>query len=206
LSVGAGGRVPLAVLSVGFSTVALFILPPRYFVPGTFAATGVMILSTLLVGGYPRSLKPTPAAVGIGLASAAVLYAVFYGGNQVVGELGALGIGKPNEASIYSLIASPAVPPALRVGALLFDAVGYESFFRGFLLERLRPKLGARAPPAVALFDAALHLATFNLLWVATTFVADLGWGLTYLRAGLPGSLTSHFAWDVAIFLVWPIV
>jgi membrane protease YdiL (CAAX protease family) len=94
----------------------------------------------------------------------------------------------------------------VQAGVLLFDSVGYESFFRGVLQEKMRPRLGAGAAPAVALLDAGLHLATLNPLWVATTFVADLGWGLTYRYGGrLPASVTSHLAWDVAIFLVRPI-
>ena len=58
----------------------------------------------------------------------------------------------------------------------------------------------------MALFDSFLHLATLNPLWVATTFVADLAWGLNYYyRRDLYSNIGSHFLWDLAIFVVRPI-
>ena len=101
----------------------------------------------------------------------------------------------------------PANPITVQLAVLLFDAVGYESFFRGVLQRGLQAKMGVVAAPAIALLDAGLHFATFNPLWVATTFVADLVWGLTYYYGkGLPASLTSHFVWDIAIFVIRPIM
>jgi membrane protease YdiL (CAAX protease family) len=191
---------------VGTSTVSLFLIPRAYFVAGTFVVTSIMLLSTFASGGY-RGIKPPGAReVVLGLISASVLYAVFFFGNEAIRLFPLPGFGTNDQASIYSLIASPSTPLPVQAGVLLFDSVGYESFFRGVLQEKMRPRLGAGAAPAVALLDAGLHLATLNPLWVATTFVADLGWGLTYRYGGrLPASVTSHLAWDVAIFLVRPI-
>ena len=101
----------------------------------------------------------------------------------------------------------PANPITVQLVVLLFDAVGYESFFRSVLQRGLQAKMGVVAAPAIALLDAGLRFATFNPLWVATTFVADLLWGLTYYYGkGLPASLTSHFVWDIAIFVIRPIM
>ncbi len=191
---------------VGAAMVALFLLPARYFVPATFMVTAFMMGTAFWVGGYARVPKPTVAAVVLGLASAGVLYAVFFAGNWAIMTFQFPGIGRSNANAIYALIASPSSPLALQVAVLAFDAVGYESFFRGVLQRKLQPRLGVGAAPAVAALDAALHLATFNPLWVATTFIADLVWGLTYYRANnLTASLTSHFVWDLAIFIVRPI-
>jgi membrane protease YdiL (CAAX protease family) len=110
------------------------------------------------------------------------------------------------EGSIYSLIASPVNPIYLQAGVLLFDAAGYESFFRGVLQDRLQTRMGVVAAPVVALFDAGLHLATLNLVWVGATFVADLVWGLTYYYGkGKQSSFVSHFVWDLAIFIIRPV-
>jgi membrane protease YdiL (CAAX protease family) len=139
--------------------------------------------------------------------SAALLYALFYVGNVAIRTFPVGGLWAGDEASIYSLIVSPSNPLPVQVAVLLFDSLGYESFFRGVLQKRLQSRIGVGAAPTVALLDALLHLATLNPLWVATTFVADLGWGLTfYFGRGLPASLTNHFVWDVAIFLARPIV
>ncbi len=185
--------------------IFLFVVPTGYFVAATFAATTVMMVVACLVGNA-RLSWPAPRHVLIGLASAVMLYFIFYAGNLAITSMGFLGISGSSGASIYALIASPSNPLILQVGVLAFDAAGYESFFRGTLQVRLQPKLGVGAAPAVALIDAGLHVATLNPLWVATTFVADLVWGLTYCYGrGLSASLTSHFLWDLAIFLIRPI-
>jgi membrane protease YdiL (CAAX protease family) len=116
------------------------------------------------------------------------------------------GFGATGETSIYSLISSPSNPLALQVVLLFFDAVGYEFFFRGALQKNLTDRFGLAAAPAVAMFDALLHVATLNFLWVGTTFVADLCWGLTYRYGhGLQANVSSHFLWDLAIFVLRPI-
>lgn len=185
--------------------VGLFLLPRSYFIAGTFAVTGEMVMASYLLGGL-RYRAWAPREVAVGVASAVILYAVFYAGNAGIHYFNLPGVGSAQQTSIYSLIASPSNPLALQLGVLLFDAAGYESYFRGTLQESLRARLGVGAAPAVALLDAGLHLATLNLLWVATTFVADLAWGITYhFGKGAPSSFTSHLVWDVAIFLIRPI-
>ncbi len=191
---------------VGCGLVALFLLPAAFFIPGTLVVTGFMVALAYLAGGFSRLKKPTPGAIAIGVVSALILYTVFYGGNLAITALQIPGLSTSSEGPIYSLIASPANPLALQLGVLAFDAAGYESFFRGVVQERLQQRLGVGAAPVVAALDAALHVATFNPLWVATTFVADLAWGLTYYYGkDLSTNLTSHFVWDVAIFIIRPI-
>jgi len=194
----------------GFAAVAaamifLFAVPKGYFVAATFAATTVMMVVAYLVGNA-RLPRPAPRHLLIGLGSAVILYFIFYAGNLAITNKGLLGVSGSSEASIYALIASPSNPLLLQVCVLAFDAAGYESFFRGTLQDRLQPRLGIGAAPAVALVDAGLHAATLNPLWVVTTFVADLAWGLTY-RYGrnLSANLTSHFLWDLAVFIIRPI-
>jgi membrane protease YdiL (CAAX protease family) len=111
-----------------------------------------------------------------------------------------------SETSIYSLISAPSNPLYLQVAVLLFDAAGFEGYFRGVLQQRLRPRAGVLSAPAVALVDASVHVVTFNPLWVGATFVTDLLWGLTYhYGKGTQASFTSHLVWDLAIFIIRPI-
>ena len=157
-------------------------------------------------GGLRFSKGPGYRTILAGLASAAALYAIFYGGAWLVSTYHPFGMTSASESSIYSLISSPSNPLYLQVGVLLFDSAGYESFFRGVLQARLTPRLGVGAAPAVALFDACLHMATLNPLWVGATFVTDTVWGVTYhYGKGTQASFTSHLVWDVAIFILWPI-
>jgi len=192
-------------VAVAGAMFVLFAIPTGFFVAGTFGATTVMVTVAWLVGEV-RLPEPNVRPVLIGLASAVILYFIFFVGNFAVTRMGAAGISASSESSIYSLIASPSNTLPLQVAVLAFDAVGYESFFRGTLQERLQSRLGIGAVAAVALTDASIHAATLNPLWVATTFVADLVWGLTYHYGNdLSTSLTSHFVWDLAIFVIRPI-
>jgi membrane protease YdiL (CAAX protease family) len=200
------GKLAIATALVCVALVTLFLLPVPDFVAGTFLATATMILAALWVSGVPKLAAPSPRAIGLGALSAATLYAVFYAGNAAIGVAGIPGLGPSSESSIYSLISNPDNPLFLQVLLLAFDAVGYESFFRGTLMGALRPRLGLASAPVVAILDAGLHLATLNPLWVATTFIADLVWGLTYyFGKGTQASITSHFLWDLAIFVIRPI-
>jgi membrane protease YdiL (CAAX protease family) len=182
----------------------LFTVPQSYFVLATFVSTSCMIAAAYADGALgPRRPKLSP--VLLGLATAASLYGIFYGGAWFVSSFHPFGITSASETSIYSLISSPANPVYLQVTVLLFDSAGFESFFRGVLQKRLRPRLGVMAAPAVALLDAAIHIVTLNPLWVGATFITDLVWGVTYHYGGTQSSFTSHLVWDVAIFIVRPI-
>jgi membrane protease YdiL (CAAX protease family) len=184
----------------------LFSIPRGYFVAATFLSTSCMLGASVLARPPRNRPKLKLVALAVGLLSACLLYLVFFAGALALKAV-IPGYSAQSEGSIYSLIASSSNPLLLQVGVLLFDAAGYESLFRGVLQKHLQPKMGVAAAPTIALFDAMIHLATFNLIWVATTFVADLVWGLTYyFGRGFQASFTSHFIWDLAIFVVRPIV
>jgi membrane protease YdiL (CAAX protease family) len=196
-----GGAVVVAAMFV------LFAVPQQYFVAATFLATGCMVAVAYALGGLRRPAGLNPLALVLGVASAAALYLIFYLGAAAISALHPFGITSASESSIYSLISSPSNPLALQVALLLFDSAGYESFFRGVLQKRLAPRLGVGAAPVVALFDASLHIVTLNPVWVGATFVTDLVWGLTYhYGKGTQASFTSHFLWDIAIFIVRPVM
>ena len=191
--------------AVVVSMVVLLVLPARYFVDATFGVTTVMLAAAFLTAVSPRP-NLTSRSVFVGFSSAALLYALFYVGNTAMKLAGFPSASGPSGASIYSLISSTANPFAIQVSVLAFDAAGFEAFFRGTLQAKLSAKLGIAACPIVAVLDAAIHVVTLNPLWVTTTFVADLVWGLTYaVGRDLSSSLLSHFIWDVAIFVVRPI-
>jgi membrane protease YdiL (CAAX protease family) len=198
-------KLPAGVAAVVASMCVLFTVPPGAFVPATFVSTSCMIAASWSLGLRWRG-TPTLRAVLAGLASAAALYLVFAAGDAWIKAFHPLGIGAESAASIYSLIVSPGNAVYTQVAVLLFDSAGYESFFRGVLQARLKPRLGPGSAAAVAAFDAAVHIMTLNPLWVATTFVADLAWGLTFHYSGrLSASFVSHLAWDLAVFLAFPL-
>ncbi len=189
------------------SMVVLFTVPREYFAAVTIISTSSMLLAAWYAGALNVARRLRYASVGAGLLSAAALYLVFFLGGAAVDAFHPLGVTSASEASIYSLISSPSNPVYFQVVLLLFDSAGFEAFFRGALQARLQGRIGVAAAPAVALVDAAIHLVTLNPIWVGGTFVADLVWGLTYYYGrGIQASFTSHLAWDLAIFIVRPIV
>jgi Type II CAAX prenyl endopeptidase Rce1-like len=200
--VGPWSRAGLSLAVVG-AALFLFLSPRSLFISATFAATTVMAACAWAGGAFAGDWRPKRSSLLLGALSAASLYALFYAGNAGVSAFAPAQKSSANQ--IYDLIASPSNPLFLQLLVLAFDSVGYESYFRGVLQRDLTPRLGLWAIPGVAAFDAALHLATLNPLWVATTFVADLVWGLTYRGRGLWASGSSHFLWDVAIFVLAPI-
>ena len=201
-----GPRFVSGLMVVVASMFFMLTVPSQYFVAATFGSMTCMLVVTYLLSGYHDLFRPRPWTIGLGLVSAALLYLVFYAGNAGVTTLHPFGINSSSESSIYALIASPSNPLALQVGVLAFDAAGYESFFRGVLQTRLEPRTGIGSVFLVALLDALLHTVTMNPLWVVTTFIADSAWGLTYYYSkDLSSSVTSHFVWDIVIFILLPI-
>ena len=194
----------VAVVVAGMSP--LFVLPRDEFALSTVVATSCMVAVALASGGYRKLFAPTTRTIAAGLVSAGLLYLLFFVGNQAIAALTPLGIGTSAENSIYTLIASPGNPLSLQVVVLAFDSLGFESYFRGTLQTRVGPRLGVGAPFVVAAADALVHVACLNPLWVITTFIADSVWGLTYYKTrDLTASMTSHFLWDLAIFVIFPI-
>jgi len=184
----------------------MFTVPKTDFIAAAFVSTGTMALAAYYVTRYRGLFHPSVKTIAIGLLSAGVLYAIFYAGNQGISQIHPLGISQSSESPIYALIASSANPLYLQVGILAFDAVGYETFFRGVLQGRLQPKTGLGSVFLVALVDAGIHVITLNPLWVVTTFIADAVWGLTYFYSkDLTSNVTSHFVWDLFIFVLLPI-
>ncbi len=188
------------------SMVLLLAAPQKDFVALTFLSTSCMVAASLAYGGYAKLFRPKAWTLSIGLASAVLLYFLFVAGAAGISALHPFGITPSSESSIYSLIASPSDPVGVQVLVLVFDAVGYESFFRGVLQKTATARLGLASPFAVAAADAAVHLVSMNLLWAVTTFIVDSVWGLVYYYTrDLSSSVASHFVWDIAIFVLFPV-
>lgn len=190
---------------------SLFLRPEStFFIYGVAIAMPVMIVVAYFLTGFKGLFRPSVASVGIGFLSALLLYIVFYAGNYAIKLYGAVvGIHQASEVSIYGTIGSH--PLYLQIIILVLDALGFESYFRGtlqtFFAGRIpRGKLKFASAFLAAFCDAAIHVLSFNPLWVITTFIADSAWGMTfYFKKDLTSSVTSHLVWDILIFVIAPI-
>ena len=139
-----------------------------------------------------------------GMASAVVLYGIFFLGNAlapyiVPGAQGQVG-------GIYALGSGT---ERILIFLLLFFVTGpgEEIFWRGFLQKRLMDRFGAvRGFLAATLIYGGVHIFSLNLMLVMAAFVAGAFWGGLYLwRRDLPLVIVSHSLWSAFIFAVFPI-
>jgi hypothetical protein len=139
-----------------------------------------------------------------GLLSAAVLYFIFFLGDQLAPYL--LPEAKAQVGGIYSL--GEGTSNAL-IFLLLFliTGPGEEIFWRGFLQERLMTRWGKGVGCLVTTgVYAGVHVFSGNLLLILAALVAGAFWGLLYLwKRDLLIQITSHSFWSAVIFAVAPI-
>ncbi len=141
--------------------------------------------------------------VGLGLASAAVLYGTFKLGDRFARRF--VPGGDDQIRDIYSLRElAPRGETAARLVAIIGPAE--ELFWRGLVQEALMRRYGRWTGAAMAAAAySAVHVTTGNFTLLGAAGVAGAHWCVLY-AAGVPiGALiVSHCAWDVWIFLVQP--
>jgi membrane protease YdiL (CAAX protease family) len=168
-------------------------------------ASGILAASALFVQRrrLPELFAFKPAYIGIGVISAAVLYAVFFVGNLI-----ATAILPDATSQIAGIYTTRTEAPAWLIGLLLLVLIGpaEELFWRNYV-QRV---FGERFSPLWAwLLTAAVytlvHIWGFNLMLIGAAAVCGLFWGAMFLRyrSVWPG-LISHALWDVAAFVLIP--
>jgi len=141
--------------------------------------------------------------LAIGVAAAAVLYAVFALGRIVVSRL--VPVASAQIGSVYVLRSQA---PWWFIAVLLICVIGpgEELFWRGLvqwgLVRRLGPGLGWALATGIY---GGVHLVAANPMLVIAALAAGGFWGLLYLRIGrLAPLVVSHIVWDLTVFLVLP--
>jgi hypothetical protein len=213
---GRPGPPPRLVAAAGGLAAILFIALFRFQRLGPLdfwawlAANAVLVVALGLVldRGYAARLRRDAASaplrkIMIGIASAALLYAVFAASRLLALRLfpfAANGI-----AGVYALKSGV---PLLRVVLLVALVIGpaEELFWRGFFQHNVAETAGRRRGFVLAaLLYAAVHLASGNVMLVLAAAVCGLFWGWLYLRFRSPlANIVSHTLWDLAVFVVFP--
>jgi membrane protease YdiL (CAAX protease family) len=203
-----GGRaVPLvalvgAILAGCAVWIVAFAWRPANFWLLMSAGVGALGALAFRIRAFSRTegLRAGDAAVGV--ASAAVLYAIFVLGRDVVLRLVP---GAPAQIDALYALRSQAPSWVIVLSLVCVIAPGEEFFWRGLvpwgLVGWLGPRLGWAAATAIY---AGVHLSANPMLAVAAA-VAGGFWGVLYLRAGRIAPLViSHIAWDLAVFFIVP--
>ncbi|MGZ8438145.1 MAG: CPBP family intramembrane glutamic endopeptidase [Candidatus Limnocylindrales bacterium] len=166
--------------------------------------TGLALGSFALATSRPaRRARIGPAEVGVGLASAAVLYATFK-----AGDVFARRFVRGGEAQIQDIYALRTIRSRPEIAARLATVIGpaEELFWRGLVQEALMARCGRwRGAALAAMAYGGVHVVTGNFTLFGAAGIAGAHWCALY-AAGVPlGALVvSHVTWDVWIFLLQP--
>jgi len=139
----------------------------------------------------------------MGVLSALLLFAVFKAGNIVSRAL--FDFAGTGIDSIYNFKGSAS---HLRIALLMLIVIGpgEELLWRGFFQKHFEERLGPwKGYIAAALFYAAVHVATLNIMLILAALTCGLFWGFLYMRyKSLLMICLSHTLWDIAVFILFP--
>lgn len=201
--------------SIGLASVlwvVMFVLQPfNFWAMLTFSTSLLSAVAFVLGRPLLSSREFTAKNVFVGVVLAALLYAVFYLGNQflmIVSRLfpALLPDRAGNIASVYANLGG--LSPGL-VALLLFFPIGFgeEIFWRGFVQRRFRERGTAMSAFVLTtLLYTAIHVPTGNPVLILAALTCGLFWGGFYWATGsLVPVLVSHMLWDPFIFVIMPI-
>ncbi len=154
----------------------------------------------------PALLRPAQhwgRTLSLAVASAALLYAIFWLGNKATAFLP---FQKEGIAAIYQNKQGTS-PVVIALLMIFVVGPGEEIFWRGYVQGTFENGCGGlRGWLLAAFFYAAVHFASANIMLVGAAATAGLFWGWLYWRyKNLWANILSHVLWDVTIFLLLPI-
>jgi len=140
---------------------------------------------------------------GMGILSAAVLYLVFYAGNEIIRML--FDFAGRDIGEVYGFKEGAGV---WRIGLLMLLVIGpgEELLWRGYVQGNLTRKYGRGNGLFLAvIIYIAIHIATGNLVLILAALTGGLFWGWMYMRyRSILMNSVSHVVWDVFVFLIFP--
>ena len=163
-----------------------FVLDPGY----------ASILKEDFSGGFWRKLLT-------GLASATVLYGVFWMGNIISPFI--IPGARDGIDGVYQFKNSASVT-RIFWSMILLIGPGEELIWRGFLQRHLGGRFGEFKGFLLATaFYTGIHVFSGNIMLTGAALVCGLFWGFLYFRyRSMLINTISHTVWDVAVFLLFP--
>ena len=142
--------------------------------------------------------------LGLGIASAVFLYAIFWLGKFI---LTSLYPGAPTEIESVYARREALLPWLIAPLLLLVTGPAEEIYWRGLLQRVLVQRIGPMSGLLLATACYALvHVWTLNTALVLAAFTAGLIWGWLYLvERSLVPVIISHAIWSVTIFVLLPL-
>jgi len=184
----------------------LFVIKPiNFWLEMSLSISALVLLSLIFSRDHIKISKITIRHILIGISSAVVLYAIFYLGNIISGYLFPF-----KDAQVLSVYSNRANGSLLLIGILLLFIIGpgEEIYWRGYIQKSLSKKLGDNKGYMISvLLYAGVHIITGNLMLVIAAFVCGVFWGWIYKKEkSLLPVIISHALWDLAIFVIFPLM
>ena len=142
----------------------------------------------------------------LGLLSAAVLWGVFYFGDAISKLI--FDFARPQVDTIYSMRDGES-QIFLALSLLFWIGPAEEIFWRGYIQRKLEETKYGRwgAFIITTIIYALVHIWAFNFMLFMAAFICGAFWGLMYMyNRNLLTVLISHAVWDVAVFILFPIM
>lgn len=170
------------------------------------AAAGVLTTLSLTIGkDWKSQFNFNAKDIALGIGSAAVLWGVFFMGNEISNLL--FDFARPQVNDVYAMRDGQ---NQLFLGLALLFWIGpaEEIFWRGYVQRNLEGgKLGKWGAFVVTtLIYALVHIWAFNFMLFMAALICGAFWGFIYMKnRNLTTVLISHAIWDVAVFILLPI-
>jgi uncharacterized protein len=177
----------------------------NFWIAMAFSAAILWTLSAVFDKKFSKQFSFTVKDVIIGVVSAAVLYLVFVIGNYLSTQW--FDFAGSQIEGIYGMKDGQNL---LLVGILLAVLIGpaEEIFWRGYVQKKLGTKYGEwTAVLITVLIYTLVHIWSFNFMLIMAAMVCGLFWGVLYkYHKNIVTLIVSHAVWDVAVFILLPIV
>ena len=172
----------------------------------TGSACTLSLCATLFSPGWWKRVHFTPANIIWGVVIAVALWGIFWLGDKVSQLM--FDFARPQVDTIYGM--KEGESPWLLTALMLFlIGPAEEIFWRGYVQEnfskRWNPNIGF---VVTTLIYALVHAGSFNFMLIMAAFVAGAAWGLLYrlFPKYFAAIIISHALWDVAVFILFPIM
>ena len=200
-------RLKAVVLTVVLACVLWFVTFyvswASFWIKISVSAATLAVISLSVQPYRKDQFRLNKTAILLGLASAALLYAIFWFGKTISGALMPFA-----DAQIGGIYQKGTGTPTGIIAALLFFITGpcEEIYWRGFLQKNLVSRFGPWQGWLMAtVIYAGVHIWSFNLMLIGAAGVAGAFWGAMYWRFNnLAPVIISHSVWSTVIFAVFP--
>lgn len=185
--------------------VTFYLSWATFWIKISVSAATLAILSLWIQPHRKHQFRFNKTAILLGLASAGVLYVIFWSGKTISSAIMPFAAAQINSIYEKSVGTHTGI-----IACLLFFITGpcEEIYWRGFLQKNLAVRFGPWQGWLLAtVIYAGVHIWSFNLMLIGAAGVAGAFWGAMFWRyKNLAPVIISHSVWSTVIFAVFPML